>query len=185
MSVRLLETVRGKREFISCYSRQTAGFFVKIPCTNEHPILNLLGLSDIIQKTNKHFMQKVFVVLLHFCFTIMSICFITHFVRQLIHIILHVVIPFSNSYCIPKRLETKQQLLIECIQIRGVASKQLVQDLVITSPASFSSFQVIINQLQFSRLIISFQKIFDGINFIIYFKLLSNEPQLLKYVPLK
>ena len=184
MSVRLLETVRGKREFIVCYSRQTAGFFVKIRCTNEHPILNLLGLSDIIQKTNKHFMQKVFVVLLHFCFTIMSICFITHFVRQLIHIFFACCHPFSKSI-LYKGLETKQQLLIECIQIRGVASKQLVQDLVITSPASFSSFQVIINQLQFSRLIISFQKIFDGINFIIYFKLLSNEPQLLKYVPLK
>jgi hypothetical protein len=31
-----------------------------------------------------------------------------------------------------------------CPQIRGVASKQLVQDLVLTSPATFLSFQQIL-----------------------------------------
>ena len=29
----------------------------------------------------------------------------------------------------------------DCFQIRGVASKQLVQDLVLTNPATFVSFQ--------------------------------------------
>ena len=43
----------GKHDFLSCYSRLTAESFVKLPCTKNHHVFNLIFCRSISNDNNK------------------------------------------------------------------------------------------------------------------------------------